>query len=51
MGDNGKKVMLCLTKHHAMKMYGGVEVDLHPSRHLLAVISQRHAPIALIAVN
>jgi hypothetical protein len=24
------KLSLCLTKHHAMKMYWGVEVQLHP---------------------
>jgi len=25
------KLFMCLIKHHSMKAYGGVEVQLHPS--------------------
>jgi hypothetical protein len=43
------QLTLCLTKHHAMKAYWGVEVELHAFliSALAEVSGQLHAPAAL----
>jgi hypothetical protein len=40
---------MCLTKHHAVKTYCGVEIQLHAflSRQQFEVSGQTHAPAAL----
>jgi hypothetical protein len=47
------KFFLCLTKHHAMKTYWGVEVQLHAflTSALEEVSGQLHAPAALPPVK
>jgi len=39
------KLLLCLTKHHSLKTYGGVEVQPHAFQ--MEVSGQLHAPAAL----
>jgi hypothetical protein len=43
---------LDLINRHAMKMYGGVKVQVHHSRlrHLMEMSGQLHAPAALLLV-
>jgi hypothetical protein len=41
------KLLMCLTKHHAMKTYEGVEVQLHRPMPQTEESGQLHAPATL----